>query len=168
MYKADKFEEVRLDYVPPICAGENCTADAAPGNVFCWRCIRRRSRPVKDYQEKIRKSADAQAARFQARMRPRLYAVALGAAVKFGISVDARRRLHGLQTGLPDELTLIGHVGCDRRLEKDVHKLCEAHHIRGEWFRREGMALTVEHCIAENNVLEIYRLVGRMPNWAGK
>lgn len=160
---AGNLSEVSLG--PAICAGEGCLADAAPGNVFCWRCIRKRSRPVKDYQAKVERYAESRASKMQARMRPRLYAVAVGSAVKFGITVNVQDRMSGLQTALPQQLVLIGHVGCDRQLERDVHQVCAEQSIRGEWFRREGVVLFVEQCIAENNVIELYRKVGRMPDW---
>ena len=156
--------ELRFD-PPPICAGDGCLGDAAPGNIFCWSCIRSKSRSVRDYQKKAEKHAEARAARLHAQMRPRLYAAALGGSVKFGISVSPKSRMSSLQTGVPNQLVLIGHIGCDRQLERDVHLLCAPCHIRGEWFRRDGIALAVETLIADNNALEIYRLVGRMPGW---
>ena len=150
---------------PPICAGDGCLESAAPGNTLCWRCIRSKSRSVRDYHAKAAKYAEKRAERLHAQMRPRLYAVALGSAVKFGITVNPKYRLSGLQVGVPDELILIGHIGCDRQLERDVHDLCVPWHLRGEWFRREGTALTIETLIADNKALEVYRLVGRRPGW---
>lgn len=151
--------------LPPICAGDGCLRDAAPGNTFCWQCIRSKTRAVRDYQAKVQKHAAARIARAQAKIRPRLYALTLGPTVKFGISVDVRSRVGGLQTSLPYKLTLVGHVGCDRQLEKDVHALCSGCHIRGEWFHRIGVALQIERHIEAGDVAAIYKMIGRFPDW---
>lgn len=160
-YKATKSGDV----LPRVCIGDGCLAEPAPGNDFCFRCIRSKNRPVRDYHAKIENNAERLARRLAARLRPRLYAVAFDQNVKFGITTDVRSRLSQLQTSTPIELKLLGHVGCDRQLERDVHVLCAAQAVRGEWFRREGTALEVERLIVADNVLAIYRMVGREPDW---
>jgi len=148
-----------------ICAGDGCLGEAAPGGMFCYRCIRSKAKPVRDYKAKVEENTEAMLLLRQARLRPRLYAVASGQAVKFGITTNIKSRASDLQVAHPEPLVWIGHIGCDRQLERDVHALCSAERMRGEWFRREGTALVVEHYIAKKDSLAVYRLVGRLPEW---
>jgi hypothetical protein len=62
--------------------------------------------------------------------------------VKIGKSwQSARSRLESGQTWSPATLTLVGMVSEDPHDEKAIHKHLREHHIRGEWFRLEGLAL---------------------------
>jgi hypothetical protein len=62
--------------------------------------------------------------------------------VKIGKSwQSARSRLDNGQTWSATPLTLVGMVSEDPHDEKAIHKHLREHHIRGEWFRLEGLAL---------------------------
>jgi hypothetical protein len=58
---------------------------------------------------------------------------------KIGISVNVTERLAQLQTGSPDELTVLaytpGRVSDETRLHRDLTR--RGYHVHGEWFSRE-------------------------------
>ncbi|MGN6103205.1 MAG: GIY-YIG nuclease family protein [Devosia sp.] len=55
-------------------------------------------------------------------------------AVKIGFADDVYMRLKGLQTGNPDELTLLGTVPATRDAELVLHRLLRPYCIRLEWY----------------------------------
>ncbi len=50
--------------------------------------------------------------------------------------VDPRARMRALQTGQPDQLTLLHAWPCrdSRTMEHCMHQLLDRHHYRGEWY----------------------------------
>ena len=68
-----------------------------------------------------------------------LYAVSDMRSIKIGYAKDPDRRLSELQVGSPQELEIIwrlkiGQRGDAVKNERMLHRLCKAHHLRGEWF----------------------------------
>jgi hypothetical protein len=59
-------------------------------------------------------------------------------AVKVGVTNNLRKRLTSLQTGCPEELTLLASLPGNERHEKYVKDALMTHRIRGEWFRLNG------------------------------
>lgn len=57
--------------------------------------------------------------------------------IKIGKAVRPRKRLRALQCGNAYLLTLVAVVEGD--IECLLHRLCETHRLRGEWFRPECM-----------------------------
>ena len=68
-----------------------------------------------------------------------VYAIAAGDAIKLGWSSNPIRRREQLSTGSFIGHRLIGFVKATREQEQELHSLCSAHRIRGEWFRNEGV-----------------------------
>ena len=64
--------------------------------------------------------------------------------VKIGYSCDPESRLSNLQTANPHKLELVATTRGDYGLEKFFHKLCKKHHVSGEWFASEAIALLFE------------------------
>ncbi len=68
-----------------------------------------------------------------------IYAVQAGTngPIKIGFAKDIKSRMASIQTGCPDRLTLLGtcEVEDDSLVEKYLHKLNSAFHLRGEWFK---------------------------------
>ena len=64
-----------------------------------------------------------------------VYAIASDRFVKFGISVNPKRRLAGMQTSCPLDLELVGFFEGDEALEKRIHKKLRRFRVRGEWFK---------------------------------
>lgn len=60
--------------------------------------------------------------------------------VKFGFATDPKERLGALQIGHHQELYLLAsqETKNDQEIEKQIHELCSAQHIRGEWFKYAG------------------------------
>jgi hypothetical protein len=152
-------------FLPSICEAAGCLQDAAPGNRFCWKHIRSRVIAIKTQAERQKHSVVDMVARKQRMMRSKVYAVACGDAVKFGVAVDPKSRFSGLQTGSPFRLELLGAIGCERRIEKDIHAYCADHHLRGEWYRREGRASDIVRLIVSEDVVRLYELVATRPSW---
>ena len=53
---------------------------------------------------------------------------------KIGFSVEPKKRLKQLQTGCPLDLYIYGTIDGNQYVEREVHKLFKAYHIRNEWF----------------------------------
>lgn len=70
-----------------------------------------------------------------------IYAIDRGEAVKIGWSADPIGRVKSLQVGSADDYKLIGVIAATRGQEAELHRLCGALRIRGEWFRKEGIIL---------------------------
>tara|TARA_R110001632_G_scaffold205482_1_gene329209 strand:+ start:1469 stop:1765 length:297 start_codon:yes stop_codon:yes gene_type:complete len=59
--------------------------------------------------------------------------------VKIGVAKNPKRRMAVLQTGNPEELTLLVVIKCDNRaeafaIENHLHASLAKRNIRGEWF----------------------------------
>lgn len=69
-----------------------------------------------------------------------LYAIRSDDAVKLGVSNNPNKRLKALQTSHNKTLRVVWryYVGNDRKeagkIEKRLHRFCNDHHQRGEWF----------------------------------
>jgi Putative antitoxin of bacterial toxin-antitoxin system, YdaS/YdaT/T5orf172 domain len=70
-----------------------------------------------------------------------VYAIESGDAVKIGWSANPLARMNGLKATHPGRLRLLGFVPASRRQERELHHLCEAQKIRGEWFRKDGAVI---------------------------
>jgi len=76
-----------------------------------------------------------------------LYAIGDGEAVKLGVSVNIRGRMRTLQTGHPKKLKTLWeyYAGKDKgvayKAEKQLHRYCKKHKIRGEWFHPDCMVV---------------------------
>lgn len=153
------------DYLPDLCAAPGCLADPVRGGRYCRRHLRSREIQAKQHQERQLQSLLSRIKRITPDIRTKLYAIEIvgSDAVKFGMSANPIARMYDLQISHPVPLSLLGHVGCDRQLEKDVHLFCAEHHIRGEWFRQEGRARSIIDLIVAGDPLPIYELVGRSP-----
>lgn len=55
--------------------------------------------------------------------------------VKIGIAADVRRRIQGMRTGSPEELSLLAVFAGGAKLEADLHARFAGARLRGEWFR---------------------------------
>lgn len=55
--------------------------------------------------------------------------------IKIGTSEQVDRRLKSLQLSCPQKLRLLGTVFGGHKLERELHRMFEAHRIQGEWFR---------------------------------
>ncbi len=53
---------------------------------------------------------------------------------------NGNTRIHSLQTGNPDSLTLLRTIAAERQCEHTIHDALAAYRIRGEWFRDDGLA----------------------------
>ena len=61
-------------------------------------------------------------------------------AVKIGMSHDPKERIKHLQKFMLDELEFLGCISCGenaRKVEKELHRIFESSHIKGEWFKYE-------------------------------
>lgn len=80
-----------------------------------------------------------------------LYALTCGDRVKIGHSTNIQKRIKSIQTANADEVSLVWkfYVGSDRSIaetaERRLHRLCNKHHIRGEWFDIESLDLVVSY-----------------------
>jgi hypothetical protein len=105
-----------------ICGAPTCTNPPAPGQQFCFSCIRQWSRKA------LRKPNETGA---------KLYAISGAELVKFGITErSVRERLVVLQSGSPVKLILLGFIECAAHWERSVHQCLREAHSHGEWFRR--------------------------------
>lgn len=60
--------------------------------------------------------------------------------VKIGIADNAKSRLAYIQCGCPLDVELMAIVpGGGRALEKRLHRVFSKYHMRGEWYRYEGV-----------------------------
>lgn len=75
--------------------------------------------------------------------------------IKIGVSRDVTKRLGGLQTSTPDELSLVGTIPGDERVEAEWHARFAAAHIRGEWFRPVPDLLAAIAALRPNKAQEI-------------
>lgn len=55
--------------------------------------------------------------------------------IKIGYSTNIRRRIHTLQTSIPEKIKLLGYITGDMNKEKELHKMFRVHKIKGEWYR---------------------------------
>jgi hypothetical protein len=80
--------------------------------------------------------------------------------VKIGRSYDTNERISGLQIGNHCELELIESVECNfsAKLENDMHKLCERHSLRGEWFEFTKSELDMYIMIARQMASVLYNI----------
>ena len=154
-----------IDYLPDLCAADGCLADPAPGGRYCRRHLRSRQIQAQQHQQRQDDAVQARIRRVSRDLGVKLYAIEIVGTpvVKFGMSRNPTSRMMDLQVSHPVPLHLLGHVGCDRRLEKDVHLYCAQHHVRGEWFRQEGRATEVIGLIKSGDPISIYKLIGRDP-----
>lgn len=67
----------------------------------------------------------------------RVYFIRCGEFVKIGFSVRPEERLEVIQSVMPHEVVLIGHIPGARRRERELHTRFAHLHHRGEWFRLE-------------------------------
>jgi hypothetical protein len=75
-----------------------------------------------------------------------VYAMRSGSAIKIGFSTEPERRLLSIATGCADGCELVGYAVGTKEHEAELHALCSKEHIRGEWFREEGVvSLFLEH-----------------------
>lgn len=76
-----------------------------------------------------------------------LYAISNGEQIKLGMSGNVENRLKALQTSNPSVLVLLWkyYAADDAKgaasAEKKLHKACQKHRIRGEWFSYDCMAI---------------------------
>lgn len=57
--------------------------------------------------------------------------------MKIGTAKNVDKRMGSLQTGNPEELTLLHTLIGGRKLERQLHRQFSAHHVKGEWFQAE-------------------------------
>lgn len=75
-----------------------------------------------------------------------VYIVGAGDACKVGFSVSPKQRLGSLQTGIAEDLEIVGlfvfRGGAGQKFERAAHRKLKAErlHIRGEWFRNDRIA----------------------------
>lgn len=71
--------------------------------------------------------------------RQLVYVVGFGVYVKIGYTTQFKNRLDGLQTGIPEKLTVYGTIkGGGLGTEAALHKRFAAYRLSGEWFRKAG------------------------------
>ena len=61
--------------------------------------------------------------------------------VKIGYTENLKTRITDLQVASPNKLILLGTVGGDRYVEKQIHQHLRFYHIGGEWFRASSFVL---------------------------
>jgi hypothetical protein len=86
----------------------------------------------------------------------------LSAPVKIGISSNVDKRLSGIQTSCPFELTIVGELFAPNRavaqdVEQDFHAKQAKHRTRGEWFDIEPMTAVLLVCANYRDGLETKR-----------
>ena len=59
--------------------------------------------------------------------------------IKVGFSKDPEGRRNHLQTGTPEQMTLLCCLESDRVLETAIHRQLCRYRISGEWFQRHGV-----------------------------
>ena len=80
--------------------------------------------------------------------------------IKIGRSVDVDKRRTQMQLCTPRDLKVLRSYGpfenkVAKKVEKDMHKLCEEHHVRGEWFCREGEELVIK-AMEEDEIMSVF------------
>ena len=78
------------------------------------------------------------------RQKHYVYAISDGAFLKIGLAVDPIKRMSDLQVASPSVLKLEAKIECPRysdaaKLEKQLHRACRKHRIRGEWFQMDAL-----------------------------
>jgi hypothetical protein len=73
------------------------------------------------------------------RKRRRVYFMLCGGKVKIGVATKVNGRLSAMQVSNPDKVELLTCVPGDETLEGQLHRRFAKLHIRGEWFRYEGV-----------------------------
>lgn len=73
-----------------------------------------------------------------------LYLVHCLGRIKIGITSNLRNRMMSIQTGCPFRVTLLASFTPDdpRADERMIHRMLEAHWIRGEWFHPPKSVIT--------------------------
>ena len=75
--------------------------------------------------------------------------------IKIGYSSDIRKRIAAMQTGCPQTLKCVwkyyaGSIESDAKsLEKKLHRYCKKHHVRGEWYKKDCMAIIEQFSVKE-------------------
>jgi Meiotically up-regulated gene 113 len=67
-----------------------------------------------------------------------IYIVGFGCYVKIGSSKNVTFRLSILQSYSPETLAIYGCMDWPNSTERLLHRYFKDHHLRGEWFRKEG------------------------------
>ena len=79
--------------------------------------------------------------------------------VKIGITKSPEKRLGGLQTGSPIELTMLGYIVGNKQLEDAIHDHLSDHRSHGEWFHMEPQTDIIVSMIVDNQLDELRALV---------
>jgi hypothetical protein len=64
-----------------------------------------------------------------------IYFVEMAGHIKIGLASNWRKRVSGLQTSSPFEITCLLVLTAYIGLERDLHEKFSAAHVRGEWFK---------------------------------
>lgn len=76
-----------------------------------------------------------------------VYVISDGSNIKIGMSNNVEARLKNLQTSNSSELLVVWKYYTGRcskeaaKVEKMLHRACKEHHIRGEWFKMDGLPI---------------------------
>lgn len=73
--------------------------------------------------------------------------------IKIGYTANLKQRMVAIQVCNHDKLMLLGTVGGERYIEKQIHQHLRFHYIGGEWFRPSAFVLEY-----------IYSFPGYIPN----
>lgn len=80
-----------------------------------------------------------------------VYAIKSGELIKLGWSSDPRRRLWEVRSEIGAEVDLLGYAPGTKHHEQELHEICAAQRVRGEWFTNGGpVALFVGHLQTPN------------------
>lgn len=136
-YENEELEERRQSIVRAFITQEALTP---PQQHMAFRL----AKPIQSKAKKVRT--------VRKRQTHYVYAIDDGHYVKIGYSLDPEKRLADLQVACPSELRLSAKIECQRqsqakRLEKQIHRACRQHHIRGEWFGPEALRVFDSHVI---------------------
>jgi hypothetical protein len=66
-------------------------------------------------------------------------------AVKIGFATDTYVRHKSLQSGNPDELTIVAQVPCTYGAEQRLHRLLRKRRLRLEWYPRDAFIMSLEN-----------------------
>ncbi len=58
--------------------------------------------------------------------------------IKIGVSVQVHKRVQDISQNHPYELTLVGYMDGNSRLERQCHVALDKHRLRGEWFKNNN------------------------------